>query len=111
VALGVGKKFLAWARKVHSTLGIEDRIYDLPSGLNNAILTGKYKVPQSLPRRRGRHAMETVAAHGHTGEEAWPIMTMDGEGCMSNGVHILGVFVGDMGYKAHKRTTNKKRIY
>ena len=37
--------------------------------------------------------METVAAHGHTGEEAWTIMTMDGEECMSSGVHILGVFV------------------
>ena len=80
-----------------------------PSGLSNAILTGNYKVPPGLQRRRGRHAMETVAAHGHTGEEAWTTMTMDGEECKSNGVHILGVFVGYMGYNAHKRTTHKKR--
>ena len=106
---GAGKKLLPWARKVHSTLGIKDRIYDLPSGLNNAILTGNYKVPQSLQRRRDRHAMETVAEHGHTGEEAWTIMTMDGEECMSSGVHILGVFVGYMGWNSHRRTTHEKR--
>jgi hypothetical protein len=45
---GAGKKLLPWAQMVHSTLGIHDRIYDLPSGLNNAILAGNYKVPQSL---------------------------------------------------------------
>ena len=105
---GAGKKLLPWARKVHSTLGINDRIYDLPSGLNNAILTGNYKVPQSLQRRMDRHAMATVAEHGHTGEEEWIIVTMDGEECMSSGVHILGVFVGHMGYIAHKRTTKQK---
>ena len=77
--------------------------------MNNAILKANYKVPQSLQRRRDRHAMETVAAHGHTGEEAWTIMTMDGEECMSNGVHILGLFVWHMGYNARKRTTHKKR--
>ena len=86
-----------------------DRIYDVPSGLNNAILTGEYKVQQSLQRRRDRHAMETVAERGHTGEEAWTIMTMDGEECMSSGVHILGVFVGYMGWNAHRQTTNDKR--
>jgi hypothetical protein len=32
--------------------------------------------------------METGAEHGHTGEEAWTIMTMDGAECMSSGVHI-----------------------
>ena len=53
--------------------------------------------------------METVAAHGHTGEEAWTITTMDGEERMSSGVHSMGVFVGYMGYNEHKRTTNKKR--
>ena len=36
-------------------------------------------------------------------------MTMDGEECMSSGWHILGVFVGYMGYNAHKRTTPEKR--
>ena len=49
--------------------------------------------------------------HGHTGEKAWTVMTKDGEECMSSGVHILDVFVGRMGYKAHKRTTHKKRKY
>ena len=45
---GAGKQLLPWARKVHSTLGIQDRICDLPSGLNNAILTGNYKsAPES----------------------------------------------------------------
>ena len=53
--------------------------------------------------------METGAEHGHTGEEAWTIMTMDGAECMSSGVHILGFFVGHMGYNSHKRTTNEKR--
>jgi len=68
--------------------------------------------------------METGAKHGHTGEEAWTIMTMDGAECMSSGVHImtmdgaecmssgvhiLGFFVGHMGYNSHKRTTNEKR--
>ena len=86
-----------------------DRIYDLPSGLNKAILTSEYKVPQSLQRRRDRRAMETVAEHGHTGEEAWAIITMVGEECMSSGVHILGVFVGYMGWNAHRQTTNHKR--
>ena len=55
------------------------------------------------------HAMETGAEHGRTGEEAWTIMTMDGEECMSSGVHILGVFVGYMGWNAHRRITNEKR--
>ena len=36
-------------------------------------------------------------------------MTMDGAECMSSGVHILGFFVGDMGYNPHKGTTNAKR--
>ena len=36
-------------------------------------------------------------------------MTMDGAECMSSGVHILGFFVGHMGYNSHKRTTNEKR--
>ena len=53
--------------------------------------------------------METGAKHGHTGEEAWTIMTMDGAECMTNGVHILGLFVVHMGYNSHKRTTNEKR--
>ena len=53
--------------------------------------------------------METVAERGHTGKDAWAIMTMDGEECMRSGVHILGVFVGYMGWNAHKRTTNEKR--
>jgi hypothetical protein len=53
--------------------------------------------------------METGAEHGHTGEEAWTIMTMDGAECMSSCVHILGFFVGHMGYNSHKRTTNVKR--
>ena len=86
-----------------------DHIYDVPSGLNYAIFTGKYKVQQSLQRRRGRRAMETVAERGHTGEEAWTIMTMDGEECVSSGVHKLGVFFGYMGWNSHRRTTNEKR--
>ena len=53
--------------------------------------------------------METGAEHGRTGEEAWTIMTMDCDEVMSNGVHILGFFVGHMGYNSHKRTTNGKR--
>ena len=76
---------------------IEERIYDLPSRLNRAILAGDYKVPVTLPDRRDRHAMETGAEHGHTGEEAWTIMTMDGAECMSSGARILGFFVGHMG--------------
>ena len=76
---------------------IEERIYDLPSRLNRAILAGDYKVPVTLPDRIDLHAMDTGAEHGHTGEEAWAIMTMDGAECMSSGVHILGFFVGHMG--------------
>ena len=53
--------------------------------------------------------METGAEHDHTGEEACTVMTMDGAERMSNGVHILGFFVGHMGYNAQKRTTNEKR--
>ena len=53
--------------------------------------------------------MDIGAEHGHIGEEAWTIMIMDGEEVMSSGVHILGFFVGYMGYNAHKRTTNEKR--
>ena len=86
-----------------------DNIYDLPSGLNRALREGTYKVPHKLQQRRDRHAMETGAEHGHTGEDAWTIMTMDGEEVLSSGVHILGFFVGYMGYIAHKRTTNDKR--
>ncbi len=41
--------------------------------------------------------METGAEHGHDGEEAWAIMTMDGAECMSSGDHILGFIVGYMG--------------
>ena len=41
--------------------------------------------------------METGAEHGHTGEEAWTIVTIYGAECMSSGVHILGFFVGHMG--------------
>ena len=76
---------------------IEECIYDLPSRLNRAILAGDYNVPASLQRRRDRHAMVTGSEHGHTGEEAWTIMTMYGAECMSSGVHILGFFVGRMG--------------
>jgi hypothetical protein len=90
---GAGKQLMAWCRD-RSYLVTGDRIYDVPSGWNKAILTCEHKVQPSLQRRRGRHAMETVAEHGHTGEEAWTIMTMDGEKCVSSGVHILGVFVG-----------------
>ena len=36
-------------------------------------------------------------------------MTMDGEEVMSNVVHMLGRFIGYMGYNSHKRTTNEKR--
>ena len=53
--------------------------------------------------------METGAERGHTGEEAWAIMTMDGEEVLSSAVHILGFFVGYMGYNSHKRATNDKR--
>ena len=67
--------------------------------MNRAILAGAYKVPVTLQQRRDRH----------TGEEAWTIMTMDGAECMSSGVHILGFFVGHMGYNSHTRTTNEKR--
>ena len=49
-----------------------------------------------------------VPERGHTGEEAWTIMTMDGEEVLSSVVHILGFFVGYMGYNSHKRTTNDK---
>jgi hypothetical protein len=53
--------------------------------------------------------METGAEHGHTGEEAWTVMTMDGAECMSNGVHILGFCVWNMGYNSHKALRAKKR--
>ena len=54
--------------------------------------------------------METGDEHGHTGEEAWTIITMDGAECMSSGVHIYGASsFGYMGYHSHKRTTNGKR--
>ena len=53
--------------------------------------------------------METGAKHGHTGEAAWTIMTMDGAECMSSGVHILCFFIGHMGWNSHNRTTNEKR--
>ena len=65
--------------------------------MNRAILAGDYNVLVALPDRRDRHAMETGAEHGHTGEEASTIMTKDGAECMSSGVHILGFFVGHMG--------------
>ena len=77
---------------------VGERIYDLPSGLNHAFLEGDCKVPSSRQQRRDRHAMEIGTERGHTGEEAWTVMTMDGDEVMSNGVHILGVFVGHMGY-------------
>ena len=82
-------------------------IYNLPSGLNRAIREGDYKVSWRLQQRRDRHAMETGAARGHAGEEAWAIMTLGGEEVMSNAVHILGFFVGYMGCNSHTRTTNK----
>ena len=109
--LAMEKQLQAWARKVYSESAepIEERIYDLPSGLNRAILAGNSKVPVSLQRRRDRHAMDTGAEHGHAGEEAWTIMTMDGAECMSSGVHILRFCVGHMGYILHKRITNAKR--
>ena len=97
---GDGQQLQAWAKKVYSESEepIEERIYDLPSRLNRAILAGDYKkCPVTLPDRRDRHAMETGAEQGHTGEEAWAIMTMDGAECVSSGVHILGFFVGHMG--------------
>ena len=105
------KQLQAWARKVYleSEEPIDERIYDLLSRLNRAILAGDYKVPMSLQQRRDRRAMETGAEHGHTGKEAWAIMTMDGAECMSSGVHILGFFSGHKGYNTHKRTTNAKR--
>ena len=108
---GDGKQLQARARKAYSESAepIEERIYDLPSGLNRAILAGDYKVPVTLQQRRDRRAMETGAEHGHTGEEAWAIMNMDGAERMSSGVHILGCFVEHMGYNSHKRTTNTKR--
>ena len=85
-------------RSTRSRRNLSRSVYDdLPSGLNRAILAGDYKVPVTLHRRRDRHAMETGAKHGQTGEEAWTIMTMDGAECMSSGVHILGFFVGHMG--------------
>ena len=40
--------------------------------------------------------METSAERGHTGEQAWTIMTMDGEEVLSSAVPILGFFVGFM---------------
>ena len=103
---GNGHNIQAWARKNHTQ--IADRFYDLPSGLNHAIREGDYKVPWSLQQRRDRHAMETGAERGHTGEEAWTIMTMDGEEVLSSAVHILGFFVGYMGYNSHKRTTKRQ---
>ena len=51
----------------------------------------------------------TGAELGHTGDEAWTIMAMDGEEVLSGSVHILGFFVGRMGYNSQKRTTNDKR--
>ena len=36
-------------------------------------------------------------------------MTMYGEEVLSSADHILGFFVGYMGYNSHKRTTNYKR--
>ena len=96
----------AWARKVHTQ--VTHGIYDLPSGLNRAIREGDYKVPWSIQQRRGRHAKETGAERGHTGEEAWTIMTMDGDEVLSSAVHILGFFVGYMGYNSHKRTTQRQ---
>ena len=104
---GAGHNLQAWARKAHTQMA--DRIYDLPSGLNRAIREGDYKVPWSLQQRRDRHAMETGAERGHTGEEARTIMTMDGEDVMRNVVHILGFFVGYMCCPLHKHTTNDKR--
>ena len=74
---GDGNNLQAWARKVNTQM--KDVIYDLPSGLNRAIREGEYNVPWSLQQRRDRHAMETGAERGHTGEKAWTIMTMDGE--------------------------------
>ena len=52
--------------------------------------------------------METGAARGHMGEEAWTITPMDGKEVMSNAVHILGFFVGYMGYNSRKHTTHAK---
>jgi len=104
---GDGHNLQAWARKTWTE--IRSGIYDLPSGLNRAIREGDYKVPWSLQQRRDRHAMETGAERGHTGEEAWTIMTMDGEEVLSSAVHILGFFVGYMGYHLHKHTTSDKR--
>jgi len=103
---GDGHNLQAWARKTWTE--IRSGIYDLPSGLNRAIREGDYKVPWSLQQRRDRHAMETGAERGHTGEEAWTIMTMDGEEVLSSVVHILGVFAGYMGYYSHKRTSKQQ---
>ena len=74
---GNGHNLQAWARKTWTE--IKSGIYDLPSGLNRAIREGDYKVPWSLQQWRDRHAMETGAERGHTGEEARTIMAMDGE--------------------------------
>ena len=104
---GDGNNLQAWARKTWTE--IWSGICDLPSGLNRAIRECDYKVPWSLQQRRDRHAMETGAERGHTGEEAWTIMTVDGEEVLSSAVHILGSCVGCMGYNSHKRTTNDKR--
>ena len=104
---GAGNNLQAWARKTHTQ--IADRIYDLPSGLNHAVLEADYKVPWSLQQPRDRHAMETGAERGHTREEAWAVMAMYGEEVMSNAVHILGFFVWYMGYYSRNRTTNEKR--
>ena len=60
---GDEQRLQAWARKVYSESGepIDERIYDLPSGLNCAILAGDYKVPVALQQRTDRHAVETGA--------------------------------------------------
>ena len=88
---------------------IEERIYDLPSRLNRAIPACDYKVHMTLQQRRGRHAMETGAEHGHTGEEAWTIVAMDG-GVHEQWCSYTGLLVGHMGYNSHKRSKTQKSV-
>ena len=60
---GDGHNLQAWARKTHTQ--IADRIYDMPSGLNHAILEGDYKSALESS------AAEGPARHGDW-RRAWP---------------------------------------
>jgi len=73
--------------------------------------TKTFRKDEDIHARGRRKEMVKQASEGHYGDEVWTTMNLDGQECVSSGVHVIGFFVGYTGYNGNKASMCPSRIH